>query len=213
MAEKADRWVHKEEALRLFHAGVEQERGGSEWVNLLAMAAEKRNARENEVLSQRTLLVERYGQFSKAPRDAKNRMNEAFASSRETFHRDLQFCQSRWPAEGNMTDLEKMAAKWVESWSEKTKEEDWKFSGDESPARFTNHYRRQNKIEGVVADQLQRLKSRGDLDQEASRILTDLQKIDARPIFEPGQIPKGQERQDSCLEKDMDEEESELRPR
>ena len=82
-----------------------------------------------------------------------------------------------------MTDLEGIAVNWLDRWREKTKEEDWKFSEDESPARFTNHYRRQNKIDGFVADQLHRLKSRGDLDQEARRILTELQKIDGRRIF------------------------------
>lgn len=189
MAEKADHWVHKEEALRLFHAGVEQERGGSEWVNLLAMAAEKRNSRENEILAQRTLLAEQFGQFSKAPREARNRINEALAASREAFHADLQYCHSRRPAEGNMTDLELIAAKWIDGWREKTKEEDRKFSGDESPARFTNHYRRQNKIDGLVVDQLQRLKRREELDQETNRILTDLERIDAKQIFEAVNIP------------------------
>lgn len=189
MAEKADRWVHKEEALRLFHSGVEQERGGSEWVNLLAMAAEKRNVRENEILSQRAFLVEQFGQFSKAPREARNRINGALAASREAFHADLQFCHSRRPAEGNMTELELIAAKLIDGWRKKTKEEGRKFSRDESPARFTNHYRRQNKIDGLVADHLERLKGRGELDQEASRILTDLERIDARQIFDAVNAP------------------------
>lgn len=184
MAEKADHWIRKEEALRFFHAGVEKERGGSEWVNQLAMAAEKRNARENAILVQRTLLVEQFGQFSKAPREARNRINEALAASREVFHADLQYCHTRRPAERNMTDLELIAAKWIDGWRKKTKQEDRKFFGDESPARFTNHYRRQNKIDGLVADELQRLKSRRGLDREASRILTDLERIDNIPIFE-----------------------------
>jgi len=83
-----------------------------------------------------------------------------------------------------MTDLELIAAKWIDGWRKKTKQEDRKFFGDESPARFTNHYRRQNKIDGLVADELQRLKSRRGLDREASRILTDLERIDNIPIFE-----------------------------
>jgi conjugative relaxase-like TrwC/TraI family protein len=184
MAERADHWVHKEEALRLFHAGVEQELGGSEWVSQLAMAAEKRNDRENEILAQRALLVEQFGQFSKAHRETKNRINEALAASREAFHADLQYCHSRRPAEGNMTGLELIAAKWIDGWRVKTKQEGRKFSADKSPARFTNHYRRQNKIDGFVADYLQALTSRGELDQEAMQILADLERIDSRQIFE-----------------------------
>lgn len=186
MAERADQWVNKEEALRQFKFGIEQEQGSSAWVNKLAAVAQQRNSREKMILAERAQLVQRHGQFSKASREDRNRINEALAASREAFHMDLQKCHECRPTEGNMTDLELIAAKWLDAWREKNREENWRFSADQSPARYTNHYRRQNKIDGLFVGQLSEIRSGGGISLEAANALADMERIAQKKVFQTG---------------------------
>lgn len=175
----------------LFRAGVQVEREGSEWVNRLAMIVQNRNQREAQIQVRRKALADTYGMFSKAPKPERNCVNAAQTDSREVFHADLQQCDLDRPSDGFLSTLEKMAAKKLDAWLKQTRKETKKFAADTSRARFTNHYRRQNKLDSQLAGQLESLQAPRGLKPEVIRVLADLEEIKQRnPAQEFHTTPK-----------------------
>lgn len=196
MLAKADAWVYRDDPLQVFMAGIQQDLGNSQWVNVLVAAVEKRQAREADIAQRKVAFKNHFGMFSRAPKVERDSVNNALKESRELFHADLTLCQRIQPAPADMSDLERTAARYLNTRNECTALQDRRFIDDTSRSRFTNHYRRQNKIDEHFSSKLAKLKSSKLLSKESYAMLTELEDIMDKKVYLPSvaeNVPVGEE--------------------
>ena len=187
---KADQWVHRDDPLQVFMAGIQQNLRQSRWVNALVAAVEKRQARDAGIALRKEALKSHYGLLSRAPKRQRETINDDLKNSRELFHKDLLHCQTLHPVAADMTELERTADRYVKTWDEWTTSEMERFSGDDSPSRFTNHYRRQNRIDGQLSSKVASLAGREPLSKTHHETLLDLERILTHRLYEPPVIAR-----------------------
>jgi len=110
MAEKADQWVQKDDALQSFEKGIETETGINDYINKAQLIMAEQLQRQEAILETRNHLKAEYGGTTQAPKAEKQAFNEMQNQARSDLRKDLAELETLKPDFPDRTDKEVIEA-------------------------------------------------------------------------------------------------------